>query len=118
MKLEVLSCIEPVALAEPGVIAQPMSAWNKVSAYLGWLAVLELHVTLKYSVPHLGPTNSLMYGGLGKMVDTFVQCTDVPTAVCTPWCAAFYKEHVKKNRQRYMQGTPDGALSLKAYLQL
>lgn len=92
VELEALSVVEPVDLAEPRVVAQPMSAWNKVQAYLGLLADMELHVTLEYSVPHLGHTNSLMYGGLGKMVDIFVRCTDVPIAVCAPMYAAFYKE--------------------------
>ena len=84
-----------IATTDPEAVIQPMSAWNKVRAYLGRLADMELHVTLEYSVPHLGHTNSLMYGGLGKMVDIFVRCTDVPIALCAPMYAAFYKEDGK-----------------------
>lgn len=32
-----------------------------------------LHVALEYSLPHLGLNNQLMYGGMGLVVDTFLQ---------------------------------------------
>ena len=34
VELGALFVVEPIALVEPGVVAQPMSAWNKVRAYL------------------------------------------------------------------------------------
>ena len=92
VELEALSTTPSMALADADAQVQPMSAWNKARAYLGQLADMELHVTLEYSVPHLGHNSSLMYGGLGKMVVNFVRCTDVPIAVCAPMYAAFYKE--------------------------
>lgn len=40
------------------------------------VTILQLHVALEYSVPHLGHNSSLMYGGLGKMVDIFIRYSD------------------------------------------
>ena len=43
-----------------------------------------LHVSLEYSLPHLGFTNQLMYGGMGLVVDTFLQHWSGPLALCAP----------------------------------
>ena len=37
------------------------------------MQVPVLHVSLEYSLPHLGFTNQMMYGGMGLVVDTFMQ---------------------------------------------
>ncbi|KAK9845225.1 hypothetical protein WJX81_000502 [Elliptochloris bilobata] len=51
---------------------------------------MVLHVTLEYTVPHMGFTTALTYGGLGKMVDVFIRCSTVPIAVVAPMYAPFY----------------------------
>ena len=51
---------------------------------------MVMHVALEYAVPHLGLTSQLMYGGLGKVVETFICHTTRPMLVCAPMYAPFY----------------------------
>ena len=53
---------------------------------------LVWHLTLEYSVPHLGHASDLMFGGLGKVVDMFGEFSTRPIAVCAPMYAPFYNE--------------------------
>ncbi|KAF8067137.1 mok12 [Scenedesmus sp. PABB004] len=43
-----------------------------------------LHVALEYSLPHLGLTNQLMFGGLGMVVDTFLREWPGPLSLIAP----------------------------------
>jgi hypothetical protein len=51
---------------------------------------MVMHVALEYAVPHLGLTSQLMYGGLGKVVETFIKNTNFPMLVCAPMYAPYY----------------------------
>ncbi|KAL4458945.1 hypothetical protein ABPG75_013810 [Micractinium tetrahymenae] len=53
---------------------------------------LVMHVCLEYAVPHLGLTSELMYGGLGKVVETFIRCATRPMIVCAPMYRPFFSE--------------------------
>ncbi|KAK9817284.1 hypothetical protein WJX72_012213 [[Myrmecia] bisecta] len=83
-QLEALSVAPPPALPAT-------SAWDKVQTYVGMLAHMQLHIALEYSVPHLGHTSSLMYGGLGKMVDIFIRHSQEPIAICAPMYKPWYE---------------------------
>lgn len=54
---------------------------------------MVLHAALEYSIPHLGHTNDLMFGGLGKVVDMFCdqQFCVRPVALVAPLYAPFYE---------------------------
>jgi hypothetical protein len=43
-----------------------------------------LHVAMEYSISHLGFNDTFMYGGLGKVVDVFLQCWEGDIALCAP----------------------------------
>ncbi|PSC67576.1 hypothetical protein C2E20_8791, partial [Micractinium conductrix] len=51
---------------------------------------MVMHVALEYAVPHMGLTGQLQYGGLGKVVETFICHTARPMLVCAPMYAPFY----------------------------
>jgi len=48
----------------------------QVQDFIEFVSKIELHVAMEYSVPHLGHNSSLMFGGLGKMVDIFIRYAD------------------------------------------
>ncbi|KAL4459197.1 hypothetical protein ABPG75_014062 [Micractinium tetrahymenae] len=53
---------------------------------------MVMHVCLEYAVPHLGLVSELQYGGLGKVVETFIAHTTRPMMVCAPMYRPFYGE--------------------------
>lgn len=50
------------------------------------------HMALEYSIPHLGFSNQLMFGGLGKVVEMFAEFATRPVAICAPMYNVFYDE--------------------------
>jgi glycosidase/glycogen synthase len=70
----------PIALYAAALKSDPNLVW---------------HLTLEYSIPHLGHASDLMFGGLGKVVDMFGEFSTRPIAVCAPMYAPFYSEDGK-----------------------
>lgn len=51
---------------------------------------LVWHMALEYNIPHLGFSNQLMFGGLGKVVEMFAEYATRPVAICAPMYDVFY----------------------------
>lgn len=56
---------------------------------LSFVPMQVLHVAMEYTIPHLahmgyGDGGDFVFGGLGKVVDIFLQCWPGPIALCCP----------------------------------
>lgn len=53
------------------------------------------HLALEYAIPHLGMRSQLMFGGLGKVVEMFIEYATRPIVVCAPLYRTFYDDNGK-----------------------
>jgi len=81
-----LSIVPPLFASHKGT-GTPMGAYLKAykdDPFLVW------HMALEYSIPHLGFSNQLMFGGLGKVVEMFAEYAVRPLVICAPMYDVFY----------------------------
>lgn len=77
----------PPLLASHKDTNSPMGAYLRAfqrDTFMVW------HMALEYSIPHLGFSNQLMFGGLGKVVEMFAEYASRPIAICAPMYNVFY----------------------------
>lgn len=77
----------------PPFLAPHMNTNTPMGAYLEAYQddpFMVWHMALEYSIPHLGFSNQLMFGGLGKVVEMFAEYAIRPIVICAPMYDVFY----------------------------